>query len=86
MKRAIAIAGFFAFAAIGCATSTQLENESRMHSLRADAAASTRDYNLAAREKAEAQELHEQAVEKAAKEGHATEMVVPSDIPAPEHP
>ena len=86
MKRAIAIAGFFAFAAIGCATSTQLENESRTHSLRADAAASTRDYNRAAKEKEEAQELHGKAVEKAAKEGRASDLVVPSDIPAPERP
>ena len=86
MKRAIAIAGFFAFAAIGCASSTQLENESRTHTLRADAAASTRDYNLAAREKEEAQELHEKAVRKAAKEGRASDVVVPSDVPAPENP
>jgi sRNA-binding protein len=86
MKRAIAIAGFFAFAAIGCASSTELENQSRVHSLRADAAAQVRDYNRAAKEKEEAQNLHEKAVHRAEKEGRAPEVVVPADVPAPENP
>jgi hypothetical protein len=86
MKRAFVIAGVFAATALGCASSTELENESRTHTLRADAAAQVRDYDRAAKEKHEAQELHEKAVKKAYKEGRASDVVVPGDVPAPMSP
>ncbi|HEX8950586.1 MAG TPA: hypothetical protein VF945_02020 [Polyangia bacterium] len=68
--------------AIGCASSTELENQARIHTLRADAAASTRDYSVAAEEKHEAQRLHAKAVEKAYKEGRTLDVAVPADVPA----
>ena len=68
--------------AVGCASSTELENKSRIHSLRADAAASARDYEVAAKEQDKARDLHAKAVEKAYKEGRATEVEVPADVPA----
>lgn len=71
------LAGLF-----GCASSAELENQSRMHSLRADAAAQQRDYGAAAREQREAQDLHAKAVEKAAKEGNTNQIPLPSEIPA----
>ncbi len=67
----------------GCASSTELEEKSRVHALRADAAAQARDYGRAAHEQEEAQELHEKAVKKAYKEGRAGEVVVPSAVPGP---
>ena len=69
--------GFF-----GCASSTELENKARVHTLRADAAASVRDYNTAAHEKQEAEELHSKAVKKAYKEGRTSDVTVPADVPA----
>jgi hypothetical protein len=78
--------GVLALGGIGCASSTKLENESRVHSLRADSAAQARDYSRAAQEQAEAQRLHDKAVQRAYKEGTAKEVVVPADVPAPEHP
>ncbi len=74
--------GLLALAAIGCASSTELEDKSRIHTLRADAAASSRDYQLAAREQEKARELHAKAVNKAYKEGRTLEVPVPSDVPA----
>ncbi len=80
--------GLLVAAAFGCASSTELENKSRVHSLRADAAASARDYGTAAREKQEAERLHAKAVKKAYKEGTTVTdtVVVPSDVPAPQNP
>jgi hypothetical protein len=80
MKRiglGLLVAGFF-----GCASSTELENQARVHTLRADAAASTRDYDTAAREKREAEDLHAKAVSKAYKEGRTVDVTVPADVPA----
>jgi outer membrane murein-binding lipoprotein Lpp len=84
MKRiglGLVVAGFF-----GCASSTDLENKSRVHTMRADAAASVRDYNTAASEKQRAEELHAKAVKRAYKEGVTNEVTVPSDVPAPPNP
>jgi len=81
MRLAIVGVGLLAIAAASCASSTKLENEARIHSLRADAAAQSRDYNLAAQEKQEAQRLHEKAVEKALKEGKGGNITVPGDVP-----
>lgn len=79
MKRiglGLIVAGLF-----GCASSTELENKSRVHTMRADAAASVRDYDTAAREKHEAEELHAKAVNKSYKEGRTDDVQVPSDVP-----
>ena len=73
--------GLVTVGAVGCASSTKLENQARIHTLRADAAAQTRNYDLAAREKAEAERLHEKAVARAYKEGRSSEVVVPADVP-----
>lgn len=84
MKRiglCLVVAGMF-----GCASSTELENKARVHSLRADAAAQARDYDTAAREKHEAEEMHAKAVKKAYKEGRTNEVVVPGEVPAPPNP
>jgi hypothetical protein len=80
MKRiglGLVVAGFF-----GCASSTELENKARVHTLHADAAAQARDYDTAAREKHEAEELHAKAVKRAYKEGVTNDVTVPSDVPA----
>lgn len=74
--------GLLIVGAIGCASSTELENKSRVHSLRADAAASGRDYQAAAREQEKARELHAKAVDKAYKEGRTIDVTVPADVPA----
>ena len=74
--------GLLIVGAIGCASSTELEDKSRVHTLRADAAASARDYQLAAREQDKARELHAKAVNKAYKEGRTIDVAVPSDVPA----
>jgi hypothetical protein len=74
--------GLLIVGAIGCASSTELEDKSRVHTLRADAAASARDYQLAAREQDKARELHAKAVEKAYKEGRTIDVTVPADVPA----
>ena len=66
----------------GCASSTDLENRSRVHTMRADAAAQVRDYNTAASEKQRAEELHAKAVKRAYKEGVTNDVTVPSDVPA----
>jgi len=71
------LAGLF-----GCASSAELENQSRIHSLRADAAAQRRDYNAAAHEQHEAQQLHAKAVERAASEGNTNQIPLQSDVPA----
>jgi hypothetical protein len=84
MKRiglGLVVAGLF-----GCASSTELENKSRVHTLRADAAASVRDYDTAAREKHEAEELHAKAVNKSYKEGRTSDVQVPSDVPVTPSP
>ncbi len=80
MKRiglVVLVAGF-----VGCASSTELENQARVHTLRADAAAQVRDYDTASREKHEAEELHAKAVSKAYKEGRTVDVSVPADVPA----
>jgi hypothetical protein len=69
------------FAMVGCATSSQLEDQARVHSLRADAAARERNYELAAAEKHKSAELHEKAVKKAYREGNAGNVTVPSEVP-----
>jgi hypothetical protein len=81
MGLGLLVVGFF-----GCASSAELENQSRMHSLRADAAAQRRDYGAAASEQHEARELHAKAVERAAKEGHTNQIPLESDVPAPPAP
>lgn len=83
MKRWVIAVGFLSVA--GCASSTKLENESRVHSLRADEAARARQYDVAAREQEEAVRLHHKAQEKAYKEGRS-DVVVPADVPASETP
>jgi len=70
------VVGFF-----GCASSTELEDKARVHTLRADAAASVRDYDTAATEKHKAEELHAKAVKKAYKEGNTSVVAVPGDVP-----
>lgn len=87
MKLGIVMGGcLLALGAAGCASSTQLENKSRIHQVRADAAAEARDYEVAAREEEKARELHEKAVKKAYKEGKAGQVLVPSDVPYPPPP
>jgi hypothetical protein len=81
MKRTIVAVGLLALGAGACASSTELENQARIHTLRADAAASRRDYDVAAAEKHEAQKLHAKAVYKAYKEGRS-DVPVPADVPA----
>jgi hypothetical protein len=83
MKRWIAGLGLLAVA--GCATSAKLENEARVHSLRADAAARSRDYDVAAREQKEAERLHRKAQKRAYKEGR-TDVIIPADVPGPPTP
>lgn len=83
MKRWMVGVGLLAVA--GCATSTQLENESRVHSLRADQFASLRQYDVASREQQEAERLHQKAEKKAYKEGRS-DVVVPAEVPAPVTP
>jgi hypothetical protein len=73
----LVVAAFF-----GCASSTELENESRVHTLRADQAAKARDYTTAANEQHKAQELHAKAVERSYKEGGTNQVVIPGDVPA----
>ena len=73
--------GFF-----GCASSTELENKSRVHTMRADAAAGVRDYDTAAQEKHKAEELHAKAVKKAYGEGRTDDVTVPADVPANPNP
>lgn len=68
--------------AAGCATSAELEQKARIHDMRADAAASVRDYDRAANEKEKAAHLHEKAVKKAYKEGLSSEVALP---PAPSY-
>lgn len=85
MKVRNVLLGFIVCGAGACASSVELENQSRVHTLRADAAAQGRDYAVAAREKEEAQELHEKAMKKAYKEGR-TDVVVPADVSAPPTP
>jgi len=74
--------GLLVFGLVGCASSTELENKARVHTLRADAAASVRDYDTASQEKQKAEELHAKAVKRAYKEGTTNGVVVPSDVPA----
>jgi hypothetical protein len=69
-----------AVGSVGCASSTELENEARIHTLRADAAAKDRDFGKAQKEQEKAQSLHTEAIEKAAKEGR-TDVTVPADVP-----
>jgi len=69
----------------GCATSAKIEKEARVHDLRADAAASIRDYDRASQEKSEAERLHRKAIKRAYKEG-TTGVVVPSEPEIVPHP
>jgi hypothetical protein len=85
MRFGIVAAGLLAMLSVGCASSTELENKARVHSLRADAAASARDYSVADKEQREAARLHEKAVKKAYNEGRR-DVVVPADVPAPVTP
>ena len=78
--------GLLVLGFVGCASSTELENKSRVHTMRADAAASVRDYDTASREKHEAEELHAKAVSKAAREGRTDDVTVPADVPANPNP
>jgi hypothetical protein len=61
-------ASLLTFGAIGCADSVKLENEARVHTLRADEAARARNYDVASREQSEAERLHAKAVNKAYRE------------------
>jgi hypothetical protein len=82
MRILVVVVELLAVVAVGCASSTELENQARVHSLRADAAARARDYDHAAKEEEEAQELHQKAVKRAYKEGRA-DVIVPADVPGP---
>lgn len=77
--------GVAAVTLVGCATSAKIEKEARVHDLRADAAASIRDYDRASQEKAEAERLHRKAIKRAYKEG-TTGVVVPSEPQVVPHP
>jgi hypothetical protein len=77
--------GLGLLAVAGCASSTKLENEARIHTLRADSAARAHQYDVAAREQQEAQDYHLKAQKKAYKEGRS-DIVVPADVPTPETP
>ncbi|HZS35427.1 MAG TPA: hypothetical protein VFF06_01295 [Polyangia bacterium] len=86
MRRLLVAVGLLGLGAVGCANSTKLERESRLHYMRADAAGSVRDYNRAAAEKSEAERLHGKAVKKAYKEGNSPSVVIPAapeEVPAP---
>lgn len=85
MKVRNVLLGFILCGAGACASSVQLENQSRVHSMRADEAAQGRNYALAAHEKQEAQDLHEKAMKKAYKEGR-TDVIVPADVNGPPTP
>jgi hypothetical protein len=76
MRRTVLLVGALAF--VGCASATQIEHEAKIHDLRADAAAQTRDYDRAAAEKAEAARLHAKAVKRAYKQGTTYEVVIPT--------
>lgn len=86
MKLGMVGVGLLALSAFGCASSQKLEDEARVHQLRADAAASRRDYTVAAEEQHEAAALHEKAVKRAYKEGNAQQVTVPSAVPPPNLP
>ena len=77
--------GVAAVTLMGCATSAKIEKEARVHDLRADAAASIRDYDRASAEKSEAERLHRKAIKRAYKEG-TTGVVVPSEPQVVPHP
>lgn len=76
----------FALGAVGCASSTKLENQSRIHEARAHDAARAQNYEVAAREQEKARELHDKAVKRAYKEGNAGEVTVPAEVPYPPPP
>jgi hypothetical protein len=67
-----------AVALSACASSAKIEKEARLHDMRADAAASIRDYDRAAAEKSEANKLHQKAIKRAYKEGN-TGVIVPAE-------
>ena len=84
MQKLLLGLGVFGLTLAGCATSTQIEREARLHDMRADAAANIRDYDRASQEKAEAERLHAKAVKRAYKEGNAAGVVIPatpSEVP-----
>jgi hypothetical protein len=85
MKVRNVLLGFILCGTGACASSVELENQSRVHTLRADSAAQARDYRVAAREKEEAEDLHAKAMKKAYKEGR-TDVIVPADVAAPPTP
>ena len=80
MLRISLLAGFMA---LGCASSTELEDRARTHAYRSEQAAARGDYNLAAREKEKADDLHRDAVKKAYKQGETAGVQVPANVPAP---
>jgi hypothetical protein len=78
--------GVLSLVPVGCASSVKLENQSRIHRLRADTAAERRQYDVAAREQDEADRLHDKAIKRARKEGNAAAVTVPADVPYPTPP
>jgi hypothetical protein len=76
MRRTLLWLGALALA--GCASAAKLEQQAKLHDMRADAAASVRDYDKAAAEKAEAARLHAKAVKRSYEEGTTEQIVVPS--------
>jgi hypothetical protein len=83
MRRWMVGMGLLALA--GCASSTSIENQARIHTLRADAAARARQYDVAAREQEEAERLHLKAQKRAYKEGRS-DVIVPAEVPGPTTP
>jgi hypothetical protein len=76
MRKKLLWLGALAFA--GCASATQLEQQAKLHDMRADNAAQMRDYDKAAAEKAEAAHLHAKAVKRSYKEGTTEQVVIPT--------
>ena len=67
----------------GCASTSEIEDQARTHALRSQQAAARGDYELAAREKDEADNLHKKAVKHAYKHGETENVTVPASVPAP---
>jgi len=81
LLRVTVMAGLFAVAS--CATSSQIEDQARMHADRSEHAAARGDYELAAREKQKADSQHAKAVKRAYKQGQTAGVEVPANVPPP---
>jgi hypothetical protein len=76
MRKKLLWLGVLAFT--GCASAAKLENQAKLHDMRADNAAQMRDYSKASAEKAEAERLHAKAVKRAYKEGTTDQVIIPT--------